>query len=262
MECTITVSGMTINYQDTAPGGEGDKPALLMFHGWGASNETFKPVIEAIEDRYRVIAPDLPGFGKTGEPDRPWTAGDYAEFIQSFIDGLGLSGRSFSACGHSHGGRALIKWASLYQTGLTRLILIDCAGLKPKHGPGWYAKVYGYKAGKKLLGAPVAGRLLKPLARRMTENAGSADYRRASPLMRRTMVLQLEEDLSSCLPLIRVPTLLFWGEQDQDTPLEMGRRMEKAIPDAGLVILSPAGHYSYLDQFPAFIRAFTYFLEH
>ena len=109
---------------------------------------------------------------------------------------------------------------------------------------------------------PVLGKLLAPLAAAKLEKAGSEDYRAASPLMRRTLVLQIGEDLGSCLPLIRVPTLLFWGEQDRDTPLEMGRRMERDIPGAGLVVLTPAGHYSYLDQMPVFLSALTYFMEH
>ncbi|MCL1805985.1 MAG: alpha/beta hydrolase [Clostridiales bacterium] len=262
MESSLWLSDMEVCYLDTAPGDEGDKPVLLMLHGWGASKESFAPVVGALEGRYRVIAPDLPGSGKTGEPGKPWTAGDYAFFIQSFIEALGLSVGPYFACGHSHGGRILIKWASLYKGGLKRLILIDSAGLRPQRGPAWYAKVYGYKAGKKLLGAPVLGKLLAPLVRDWLAEAGSADYRLASPLMRRTMSLLLEEDLSRCLPLIKVPTLIFWGDKDEDTPLAMGRKMEKAIPDAGLVVLSPAGHYSYLDQLPSFLATLCYFLEH
>ena len=262
MEYTLHASGMTIYYLDSAPQGGDGKQVLLFLHGWGASKETFAPVFEALGDIYRIIAPDLPGFGKTGEPDKPWTVNDYCSFTQSFIDKLGLSGRAISACGHSHGGRVLIKWAAHTSANLQRLVLIDSAGLRPKRGFGWYMKVYAYKAGKSLLQMPVADRFLAPFAHKKMGEAGSADYRQASPLMRRTMVLLLNEDLGYCLPLIRVPTLLFWGEQDADTPLYMGRRMEQRIPNAGLVVLSPAGHYSYLDQLPTFLSALTYFMGH
>ena len=262
MEQRVSVSGIQVYYLDTAPEDEGDKPVLLLLHGWGADGGAYAPVIDALKDDYRLIAPDLPGFGRTGEPDKPWNTGDYAEFIQNLIIRLGLTDRAFSACGHSHGGRVLIKWASLYQSRLDKLILIDSAGLKPRHNPAWYIKVYSYKAGKALLRVPGLGALLAPLAAERMSRAGSEDYRQASPLMRRTLVLQLDEDLGYCLPMIRVPTLLFWGEQDEATPLAMGKRMEKDIPDAGLVVLSPAGHYSYLDQLPVFLRALRYFLAH
>ena len=262
MAYTLHASGMTVSYLDSAPEGPTDRQILLLFHGWGASKETFAPVVGALEDRYRLIAPDLPGFGKTGEPDRPWTTGDYADFIEDFVGQLGLSDQPLSFCGHSHGGRILIKWASRPGAHPRRLILIDAAGLRPKRNLGWYGKVYVYKAAKMLLQLPGLSRMLKPLAEKKMTEAGSDDYRRASPLMRDTMKLLLREDLGACLPAINAPTLLFWGEQDDETPPDHGRRMEREIPNAGLVLLSPAGHYSFLDQLPVFLRALTYFMEH
>ena len=262
MAYTLLASGMTVSYLDSAPEAPADRQVLLLFHGWGASKETFSPVVEALQDRYRLIAPDLPGFGSTGEPDRPWTVEDYADFIEAFIGQLGLSDQPLSFCGHSHGGRILIKWASRPESHPRRLILIDAAGLRPKRNLGWYGKVYAYKAAKTLLRLPGFGRMLTPLAEKKMTAAGSADYRQASPLMRETMKLLLQEDLGACLPAIHAPTLLFWGEQDDETPLEHGRRMAREIPNAGLVLLSPAGHYSYLDQLSVFLRALTYFMEH
>ena len=61
------------------------------------------------------------------------------------------------------------------------------------------------------------------------------------------------------MPRIGASTLLVWGDQDDDTPLWMGQRMEELIPDAGLVVLEGAGHYSYADspgQFAAVARRF------
>ncbi|MCL1848755.1 MAG: alpha/beta hydrolase [Clostridiales bacterium] len=264
MEHTIDIFGMTIHYLDSAPdpAEAGGRRVLVFLHGWGASKETFAPVISALQDRYRVIAPDLPGFGKTGELDRPWSIQDYGSFIEAFLEALGLTEQPLTVCGHSHGGRILIKWAATRPAkGLRSMVLIDSAGLRRRRGAGWYAKVYAYKAGKKLTEAPGLGKILSPFAEGWLARAGSADYREASPVMRQTMNLQLEEDLGYCLPMIKAPTLLFWGEQDTDTPLSQGRQMERGIPDAGLVVLSPAGHYAYLDQLPAFVRALTYFIE-
>lgn len=58
----------------------------------------------------------------------------------------------------------------------------------------------------------------------------------------------VNEDLIDLLPKIKAPTLLIWGDQDQETPLSFARTMEKKIPDAGLVVFPGAGHFSYLDR--------------
>jgi pimeloyl-ACP methyl ester carboxylesterase len=89
----------------------------------------------------------------------------------------------------------------------------------------------------------------------------SADYRNATPRMRECLVKTVNEDLTPCLPSIRCPTLLIWGENDSETPLSDAGVMEKLIPDAGLVVLKNAGHYSFLDQSYAFGRVLDSFLN-
>jgi pimeloyl-ACP methyl ester carboxylesterase len=77
--------------------------------------------------------------------------------------------------------------------------------------------------------------------------------------MRGTFRAVVAADLRDRMPRITAPTLLVWGDQDDDTPLWMARRMEDLIPDAGLVVLEGAGHYSYADspgQFGAVARRF------
>jgi hypothetical protein len=62
------------------------------------------------------------------------------------------------------------------------------------------------------------------------------------------------------MPEIRAPTLLIWGSRDTDTPLSAAEEMERLIPDAGLVVLEGAGHYSYLDQPTRFTRIVSHFI--
>ena len=76
-----------------------------------------------------------------------------------------------------------------------------------------------------------------------------------------TFIKVISEDLQSSLKRIMAPTLLIWGENDKDTPIYMGKIMEKEIRDAGLVILKNAGHYSYLDQFRQFCVVINNFLQ-
>ena len=76
---------------------------------------------------------------------------------------------------------------------------------------------------------------------------GSPDYQNASPIMRQTLIQVVNEDLLAYAARILVPTILVWGDADQDTPLWMGRKLERTIPDAALIVHKGAGHYAYLD---------------
>jgi pimeloyl-ACP methyl ester carboxylesterase len=93
----------------------------------------------------------------------------------------------------------------------------------------------------------------------MRARVASRDYLEASETMRGTFRALIASDLRDRLPRIRASTLLVWGERDDDTPVWMGQRMGELIPDAGLVVLEGAGHYSYADspgQFRAVARRF------
>jgi pimeloyl-ACP methyl ester carboxylesterase len=92
------------------------------------------------------------------------------------------------------------------------------------------------------------------LQERLAARFGSPDYRATSGVMRGTFVKTVTLDLKSCLPAIQAPTLLLWGDKDQETPLSDGRIMERLIPESRLIVVAGAGHFSYLDK-PAFVGA-------
>ena len=79
--------------------------------------------------------------------------------------------------------------------------------------------------------------------------------------MRATLVRVVNEDLRPHLNQIQASTLLVWGDADADTPLHLGRVMERLIPDAGLVTFSGRGHYAYLEETPRFAHIVFTFLS-
>lgn len=87
----------------------------------------------------------------------------------------------------------------------------------------------------------------------------SEDYLSAGPL-RETFLRVIEQDLSDYAARIQAPTVLVWGDHDQDTPLWQGRRLEQIIPDAGLIVFQGAGHFSYLERLEDFVRITRHFL--
>lgn len=228
------IDGRRVRYID-----EGEGPEVLLLHGWGAPAETYRLIIDYLKTRCRVVAPDLPGFGGSEEPAEPWSVDDFVDFVLKFAAFAGL--KAPVLIGHSNGGRIIIKLMNRPELSfeVPKIVLMDAAGIKAKHGPGYYMKVYSYKAAK---------RVLPSLAEKMRGKVGSADYKNASPVMRQTMVRALNEDLTPFLPGIHAPTLLIWGENDTATPLSDGKLMEKRIPDAGLVVLEGAGHFAFAER--------------
>ncbi|MDR1620942.1 MAG: alpha/beta hydrolase, partial [Synergistaceae bacterium] len=117
-----------------------------------------------------------------------------------------------------------------------------------------------YKCVKKILSFSAVERLFPGALEAWRRRIGSADYRDASPRMRECLVKTVNEDLTPLFSSIPHPTLLIWGENDRDTPLGDAKIMERLIPDAGLVTLKNAGHYSFLDQPFVFGRVLDSFL--
>jgi pimeloyl-ACP methyl ester carboxylesterase len=254
---TARIGALQVRYvRRRGPGaGPGDVPVVVL-HGWGAHIEAVAPILGALEGASELIALDLPGFGESDAPLVAWGSADYARFVAEFLDQLGVPRAHF--IGHSHGGRVAIVLATEEPDRVERLLLIDSAGLRPRRGFGYYRRVAVAKLGRAI--ARVGGAPGRRLQERMRARVASRDYLEASEAMRGTFRTVVAEDHSDRLRQIAAPTLLVWGEQDDDTPLWMARRMEELIPDAGLVVLSGAGHYSYADAPGQFAAAARHFL--
>ena len=95
---------------------------------------------------------------------------------------------------------------------------------------------------------------------KLRQRYGSADYNALDEEMRKTFVKVISLDLTDRLPRVEQPTLLLWGDRDTETPLWMGQKMEKEIPDAGLVVLEGGTHFAYLEQIARFGTIAHHFL--
>lgn len=237
----INIGGLNINYEEYGKGKE-----VILLHGWGANIDSFAPVSRYLSNYFKVIAMDLPGFGKSELPERALNIAGYADFVSEFINKLSI--RKPILIGHSNGGRIIIYMTAKKMVEAHKIILIDSAGIKPKRKLKYYVKVYLFKTIKKLLQLPVFGGKSDVLIERARSKFGSVDYKNAPGVLRETMVKLVNEDLRGLLPEVNASTLLIWGENDTATPVSDGKLMERLIPDAGLVVLKNAGHFSYLDK--------------
>lgn len=226
-----------------------------MMHGWGCNSTTLASLEKVAAESHTVYNVDFPGFGETPEPQQVWGVEEYTSLIEKMAKELGLE--SPALLGHSFGGRVGLLFAS--RGSVSKLILVDAAGLKPHHSLKYYFKVYSFKTFKRVVKALLPEATANKLIEKWRKGSGSADYASASPRMRAILSKVVNEDLRSVLPQIKAPTLLIWGEADTATPLADAKIMEREIPDAGLVSYPGCGHYSFLDnpvQTAAVLRSF------
>lgn len=251
-----TVNGIKINYEQK---GEGD--LIVLLHGWGSNIKLFANLIELLSKKYMVVAMDMPGFGESEEPPSAWCVDDYASFVIDFLKDYDTE--KVMLLGHSFGGRVIIKLNSRKNLpfNITKVILVDSAGILPPKTNKKSFRTYYYKIGKSILSTGIVQKIAPDALENFRKKMGSADYAAASPLMRQVLVKTVNEDLEPLLPNIKCPTLLVWGVNDTATPISDGEKMEKLIPDAGLVKLENAGHYSFLEQQFTFNRVMSSFMK-
>lgn len=237
----VVVDGLMTEYE-----AEGRGKAVLFLHGWGSSKEVFKGLGEELKDKYRVVAVNLPGFGGTDEPKKPWEVDDYVEFVASFLKKAKVP-RVYAIVGHSFGGRVMIKGCTNGKLNSEKLVFIDAAGVKSKRTARTRAFNAMAKVGNVMLSLPIINRFRKMMKIRLYRKAGVSDYLNASELMRETFKKTIDEDLSSLIKEIRQKCLIIWGEDDHDTPVS-DVYIFKQIKHSRAHILSGAGHYAFLDK--------------
>ena len=255
----FSYQGLQIHYQTA---GQGQQKPVLLLHGWGCKADTMALIQNNLALTRPVWALDFPGHGQSDLPKQAWSVGDFADMTKAFVEQMGLVG--CDAVCHSFGGRVAIKLAAKHPSLFSKLVFTGAAGIRPPRGFGYYRRVYTFKLMKHCAKVPPIVWLFKLFGKDIKAriaSAGSADYRALPEAMRGTFSRVVNEDLSPLLKHIRNATLLLWGANDQDTPLWMAQRMEKDIPDCGLVVFRDAGHYAFLDKFGDFIVIVNHFLN-
>lgn len=233
----------------------GSGAPLILMHGWGCDHTTVRTIAATAAKTNTVYNLDFPGFGASPEPDDVWGVEEYACLVEKFAALEGLDNPVL--VGHSFGGRVAIIFASRNQ--VSKVVLVDAAGIKPRRSIAYYYKVYSFKAAKAMarliFGKEGAQRRIDAMRARR----GSSDYAQATPKMRAIMSKVVNRDLTDLLAAVKAPTLLIWGENDTATPLADAKKMNRLIPDSGLVSFPGCGHYSFLDnpgQFAAVLSSF------
>ena len=244
----VTVDGLDVHFKDTGPR---DAPVLLLLHGFGSSLQTWDIWSSKLEEHYRVIRLDLPGFGLTG----PSPVHDYSEqndvsTLSHFVDKLGLS--SFSLMGHSMGGKMAWGLAALMPERVDALVLmapdgypqIKDIGKKPYEMPAIMG-VMKFCLPKILVRKSIepaffdASVLSDSLVDRYYDMLRAPGVR-AAILDRANQTIYT--DPVPRLKKITAPTLLIWGEADQMIPSSNAKSYSEVLSKSQTVLLPRLGH--------------------
>ena len=238
----IKVQNLDINYIQYGEGKD-----ILLLHGWEQNIDMMKPLGDNFANKFRITILDLPGFGKSEEPKEYWTIDKYSMMLESFVSLVGI--KKPIVIGHSFGGRVAIRFSA--RNPIEKLVLFGSPCIRIQEELSLKVKLL--KKLKTLPGMNAFGEYMKQFI-------GSRDYKAASPIMRQTLVEVVNEDLSKYAREIEEPTLLIWGENDEEAPVSDAKELEKIMIDAALILL-PGTHYAYLENLPRVVTILNNFFK-
>jgi pimeloyl-ACP methyl ester carboxylesterase len=263
----IDVDGLKVYYKETGPQGA---PALLLLHGFGSSLQAWDDWSLKLEQKYRLIRLDLPGFGLTGASP----ANDYSEekdlaILTHFVDKLGLE--KFSVVGHSMGGKMAWSLAASQPERVQALVLMAPDGFPETKDIG--TKPYEVPA---IMGL-IKYVLPKYLVQKSIEPAfvqadalNDALVNRYFDMLRapgvRGAILErsnqtIYTDPVPRLKAIKAPTLLIWGEKDQMIPSTNAQSYANVLSNSTTVLIPKLGHLLQEEQPEKGLAAVMQFLD-
>ncbi len=237
----MNINGVFVNYTDVGSG-----EAVVLLHGWGQNIQMMEPIGNNLVNK-RVVIIDLPGHGKSEEPKEAWTVYDYASCIHTLLTNLKIDEPIL--IGHSFGGKISLVYASKYKT--KKVIGLACPF--KKQIVKFSFKTKALKFAKKI---PVLNKL-EGFAKK---HIGSTDYKNASEMMRKIMVLTVNTDITEDVKKIKCPTLLIWGTNDLQVSIDDAYELEKLIKDCGVVVYDGCTHYAYLERLDQTLRVIKSFI--
>lgn len=255
----------------------GEGPPLLLVHGLMTSSYSFRYVFEPLGRRFRTIALDLPGSGRSDKPDVAYTAPAVARLLAEVIETLGIG--PCPVLGNSMGGYLAMRLALARPDLVERLVSVHCPGVP----------LFRLHALKGALKTPGAGKLLDFLVRRdperwvhknvhyYDESLKSLEEAReySAPLKtpegRRAFERHLADTLDPAEMRVfndelrrgpfPVPLMLLFVRQDPMVPPSVGQNLHELVPSAEMVWLEGASHFCHVDAPDKVLRAVLPFLE-
>lgn len=271
LQSLIELVGVPVNHSSVYAGniktkflsaGQG-KPVILL-HGNPSYGIFWYPVIGQLSSQFKVIAPDIVGYGESDKPSALYDSHYYCSWLNDFMDALGL--KRASVVGHSQGGAIAIHYALGYQEKVDKLVIVDSGGLGVLESTGVLIALILYVLFPSREAALRLGRYTFHKSEGLLLSETAVEYgvevirmpgSRRAPLRSWKIGGRIT---SEQLGNIVQETLLIWGEQDTYFTVSQAEGAHKAIPKSQLHIISSAGHVPFYDQREEFNNILARFL--
>lgn len=226
-------------------GNSNAKTRIIWLHGWGHNHTVFATLSNLFDDEVENYLIDLRGFGQADLPPTAWGSIDYTKELIAWLKTL--STKKTIIVGHSFGGRIAIQAAQLLPTTISNIILIAASGLKKKRSISFKLKALVLKYIGKCI--KIIDKIFNTAFKETySRNVGSSDYRATHGIMRKVFLKIIHEDLSNIANQLKTPTLLIYGSNDQETPVQFGQCYNQLIENSKLVELPDFDHYNILSN--------------
>ena len=256
----VSVDGNKIRYLEFGSG----KENLVLVHGLGASAERWEFVTPIFEKKYRLIVPDLIGFGLSDKPLVDYTSEFFAEFFGKFLDEVGIS--KTHIVGSSLGGQVVANYAVEDSSKIEKLVLVSPAGVMKNSTPALDAYVMAAlypneESARNAFFMMSGGREEVPtqIVHRFIERMQMPNAKMA--FMSTLLGLKNAKAITEKLSSISVPTLLIWGGNDPVIPIEYSENFLSSIDECQFYTMDSSGHTPYVDNPQEFAKAVLDFLS-
>jgi pimeloyl-ACP methyl ester carboxylesterase len=254
------VDGYGIRYLDYDSANS--KRTLVLLHGIGASAERWSRVISPLSKYFRIVAPDIIGFGYSDKPTVEYTMDFFLGFLKGFLENLKLT--RVSVAGSSFGGHLATEYAIRHSRRVEKLLLAAPAGMMRTSTPALdgyiMAALYptyenAEKAFKEMAYDPdvVTEETVLDFVNRM--RLPNAKYAFMSTLLGMRYAPVLKGRIGDII----CPTLLIWGDSDKLIPVQYSKDYNE-IPDSEAVIIRNCGHTPYVEKPMSFSKVALKFL--
>lgn len=240
----MTIQGLSIHVEQQGSAA----PAIIFLHYWGGTSRTWRQVAAKLGDKFRTVAYDARGWGRSDKPAAGYALADLADEVLALVEHLGVD--KFVLVGHSVGGKIAQLAASRRPQGLVGLVLVAPAPPSPLRLPDEMraTQLRAYDNRENVLQTIrfLSARMPSAeLVEQIVEDSmsGSREATLAYPTS------SILEDISAEVSKIAVPTLVLAGELDQLDSVEQHRREVVArIADARFEIVPGSGHLLPIDE--------------